>query len=215
MQILGFGYAILYNIELSEMGGFLYEWHMVMRMKKETALTTRPESKPGPKGKYESHVKPRLEEIYEWLVNGYTDYSIADNLGICHESLIKYKDEYLELSSVYARARTERNRLVMNKMFQKATGEKIRLVKQKATKDGEIVDLVEEQYIPPDVNAADLFLRNNDPEYRSAKGDIGSLTLVQNNYNLDDLEAKRLEILKELKCLESAADADFKVISDS
>ena len=183
-------------------------------MKKETALTTRPESKPGPKGKYESHVKPRLEEIYKWLVNGYTDYSIADNLGICHESLIKYKDEHLELSSVYARARLERNKLVMNKMFQRATGEKVSLLKQKATKDGQIVDLVEEQYIPPDVQAADLFLRNNDPEYRSAKMDLNSLTLVQNNYNLDDLEAKRLEVLKELKRLESVADADFKVIDE-
>ena len=183
--------------------------------KKETALTTRPKSKPGPKGKYESHVKPRLEEIYEWLVNGYTDYSIADQLGICHESLIKYKDEHLELSSVYTRARTERNKLVMNKMFQRATGEKVALRKQKATKDGKVIDLVEEQYIPPDVNAADLYLRNNDPEYRSAKSDISSLTLVQNNYNLDDLEAKRLEILQELKRLESTTDADFKVIDDS
>ena len=165
--------------------------------------------------KYESHVKPYLDKIYEWLKQGYTDYSIAGQLGICHETLIKYKDNYLDLSSLYTRARLERNRLVMNKMFQKATGEKIRLLKQKATKDGEVIDLVEEQYIPPDVNAADLFLRNNDPEYKSAKMDVSSLTLVQNNYSLDDLEAKRLEVLKELKRLESATDADFKVIDDS
>jgi hypothetical protein len=165
--------------------------------------------------KYETHVKPYLDKIYQWLTEGYTDYSIADQLGICHETLIKYKDNYLDLSSLYARARLERNRLVMNKMFQKATGEKVTLLKQKATKDGEVIDLVEEQYIPPDVNAADLFLRNNDPEYRSAKMDLNSLTLVQNNYNLDDLEAKRLEVLQELKRLESATDADYKVIDDS
>jgi len=165
--------------------------------------------------KYESHVKPYLDKIYEWLKQGYTDYSIAENLGIAHYTWIQYKEKYTELTEVYTRARTERNRLVMNKMFQKATGEKVTLLKQKATKDGEIVDLVEEQYIPPDVNAADLFLRNNDPEYKSAKMDVSSLTLVQNNYSLDDLEAKRLEVLKELKRLESATDADFKVISDS
>jgi len=165
--------------------------------------------------KYESHVKPYLDKIYEWLKQGYTDYSIAENLGIAHYTWIQYKEKYTELTEVYTRARTERNKLVMNKMFQRATGEKVALRKQKATKDGDIVELIEEQYIPPDVNAADLFLRNNDPEYRSAKGDIGSLTLVQNNYNLEDLEAKRLEILKELKRLESATDADFKVIDDS
>jgi len=156
-----------------------------------------------------------LDKIYEWLKEGYTDYSICEQLGIHQNTWIRYREEHTELSDLYARAREERNRLVMNKMFQRATGEKVRLVKQKATKDGEILDLVEEQYIPPDVNAADLFLRNNDPEYKSAKMDVSSLTLVQNNYNLDDLEAKRLEVLKELKRLETAADADYKVIDDS
>ena len=106
----------------------------------ETDVALRKRNKPGPKGKYESHVKPRLEEIYEWLVNGYTDYSIADQLGISQDSLIKYKEQYSELSELYTRARTERNKLVMNKMFQRATGEKVTLLKQKATRDGEIVN---------------------------------------------------------------------------
>ena len=172
-------------------------------------------SKPGPKGKYETHVKPYLNEIFEWLKQGYTDCSICEQLMISQDTWKKYREEHSELSELYARARTHRNALVMNKMFQRACGEKVTLLKQKATKDGQIVDLVEEQYIPPDVNAADLYLRNNDPEYRSAKMDLNSLTLVQNNYNLDDLEAKRLEILKELKRLESTTDADFKVIDDS
>ena len=165
--------------------------------------------------KYETHVEPYLDKIYQWLKEGYTDYSICEQLGISQDSWIKYKEQYSDLSELYTRARAHRNALVMNKMFLRATGEKVALRKQKATKDGEIVDPVKEQYIPPDVQAADLFLRNNDPEYRSAKSDISSLTLVQNNYNLDDLEAKRLEILKELKRLESATDADFTVIDDS
>jgi len=177
----------------------------------ETDVAVRKRNKPGPKGKYESHVKPRLEEIYEWLVNGYTDYSIADQLGICHESLIKYKDEHLELSSVYARARTERNRLVMNKMFLRATGEKVVLRKQKATKDGQIVDLVEEQYIPPDVNAADLYLRNNDPEYKSAKADISGQNITV-NFQLEDWEQKRREILAEIKRLELQSAVDVEAI---
>jgi len=178
---------------------------------KQTAVAVRTGGRPGPKGKYESHVKPRLEEIYKWLVNGYTDYSIADQLGICHESLIKYKDEYLELSSVYARARTERNKLVMNKMFQRATGEKVTLLKQKATKDGEIVNLVEEQYIPPDVNAADLFLRNNDPEYKSAKADISGQNITV-NFQIDNWEEKRREILAEIKRLELQSAVDVEAI---
>ena len=161
--------------------------------------------------KYETHVEPYLDKIYEWLVNGYTDYSIADQLGICHETLIKYKDNYLDLSSLYTRARTERNKLVMNKMFQRATGEKVTLLKQKATKDGEIVDLVEEQYIPPDVNAADLYLRNNDPEYKSAKADISGQNITV-NFHLEDWEQKRREILAEIKRLELQSAVDVEAI---
>ena len=180
-----------------------------------TAVTQKESDKVGRPCKYETHVKPRLDEVLEWVKQGYTDYSIADSLDVGYSTWMKYKAEIVELQEVYTHARTHKNALVMNKMFQRACGEKVTLLKQKATKDGKIVDLKEEQYIPPDVNAADLYLRNNDPEYRSAKMDLNSLTLVQNNYNLDDLEAKRLEILKELKRLESTTDADFKVIDDS
>jgi len=162
--------------------------------------------------KYETHVRPYLDKIYQWLKEGYTDYSICEQLGISQDSWTKYKEQYPDLSELYARARAERNRLVMNKMFQRATGEKVRLVKQKATKDGEVIDLVEEQYIPPDVNAADLYLRNNDPEYKSAKSvnDIGNLTI--NNFVLDDWQAKRQEILAEIKRLELQAAVDVEAV---
>ena len=152
--------------------------------------------------KYDSHVKPRLEEIYAWVKAGYTDYSIADNLGICHESLIKYKAEILELSSIYSRARHERNTLVMNAMFSKASGEKVAINKAKVLNNGEIIEYQEEQYIPPDVNAADLYLRNNSDEYKSAKADTGGLTLIQNNINIPQLQDQLKQIEDELKRLD-------------
>ena len=180
---------------------------VAVREEKEVDLGGRP-------CKYETHVKPYVDKIYEWLKEGMTEYSIAEQLGIHRYTLIKYKEQYSDLIDVYTRARTERNRLVMNRMFAKACGETVQVKQEKLTKDGKKVVLTSEIYTPPDVNAADLFLRNNDPEYKSAKMDVNSLTLVQNNYNLDDLEAKRLEVLKELKRLESAADADYKVIDE-
>lgn len=152
--------------------------------------------------KYDSHVKPRLNDIYEWVKQGYTDYSIADSLGICHESLIKYKAEILELSSLFTRARAERNNLVMNAMFSKASGEKVAINKAKVLNNGEIIEYQEEQYIPPDVNAADLYLRNNSDEYKSAKADTGGLTLIQNNINLPQLQDQLKQIEDELKRLD-------------
>jgi hypothetical protein len=178
----------------------------------ENQIATIETREVGRPSKYESHVEPRLKEIYQWVKDGMTDYSIADQLGICHETLIKYKDNYLDLSSLYTRAREERNRLVMNRMFAKATGEIATVKQQKIAKDGAIVTLVSEIYTPPDVNAADLFLRNNDPEYKSAKmsSDIGNLTI--NNFSLDDWQAKRQEILAEIKKLETITTSDYAVI---
>ena len=152
--------------------------------------------------KYYTHVLPRLEEVYKWLCEGMTEYSIADELGICHGTLIEYKKEYSEIIQVYTRARTSRNALVMNSMYSKATGLKASVCKAKVLNSGEIINYTEEQYIPPDVNAADLYLRNNSDEYKSAKADTSGVTLIQNNYQLPQLQQQLLDIDAELKRLE-------------
>ena len=177
----------------------------------EVIKTNNEVSKPGPKGKYETHVKPYLNEIFEWLKQGYTDCSICEQLGLHQNTWIRYREENTELSELYARARAHRNALVMNKMFQKAIGyEHDDLFI--AQYQGQIVEKPIKKYYPPDEKAADLFLRNNDPEYKSAKAsnDIGNLTI--NNFALDDWQAKRAEILAEIKKLETIAASDYKVI---
>lgn len=152
--------------------------------------------------KYESYVLPRLEDIYNWLVQGYTEYSIAASLGIGHNTLIDYKKKYPEIIEVYTRARKERNNLVMNKMFSKATGMIGEVKQEKLTKDGEKVVLKSEIYVPPDVNAADLYLRNNDPEYKSTKMvEIGGSTTI--NFNMAELASKREELLSEIQKLQA------------
>jgi hypothetical protein len=163
--------------------------------------------------KYESHVQPYLDKIYEWLKEGNTDYSIADTLGIHPYTLQRYRESYNELSEVYTRARTERNRLVMNRMYAKACGEIAQVKQQKMTKEGAIISLVSEIYTPPDVNAADLFLRNNDPEYKSAKAvEIGSTTI--NNFQLEGWEDKRQQILSEIRKLEMQSAVDVEPIKE-
>jgi hypothetical protein len=159
--------------------------------------------------KYETHVEPYLDQVYEWLKEGKTDYSIAEQLGIAQCTWIRYKDRYDNLASLYTRAIHERNRLVMNRMFKKATGIKESLLKQKVTKDGDVVDITEEVYIPPDVNAADLFLRNNDPDYKGQKAsESGNVTI--NNFQLDDWQTKRKQLLQEIMRLEMQSAVDLE-----
>jgi len=177
----------------------------------ETDVTVRERNKPGPKGKYETEVKPFLNDIFEWLKKGYTDCSICAQLGIHQNTWIRYREEHTELSELYARAREHRNALVMNKMYEKAIGyehEDLFITQHQ----GKIIEKKIKKYYPPDVNAADLFLRNNDPDYKSAKSvnDIGNLTI--NNFVLDDWQAKRQEILAEIKRLELQAAVDVEAI---
>jgi len=153
--------------------------------------------------KYYTHVLPRLEDVYRWLCEGMTEYSIADELGICHNSLIEYKKEYSEIIEVYTRARTQRNSLVMNSMFSKANGVKEPINKVKVLNNGDIIEYTEETYIPPDVNAADLYLRNNSDDYKSAKADTGGLTLIQNNIHLPQLQEQLKQIDDQLKLLDA------------
>lgn len=154
------------------------------------------------RSKYGKEILPRIEEIYKWLCEGMTEYSIADQLGIGHNTLIEYKKIHPEMIEVYTRARTQRNALVMNSMYSRATGLKVAVIKQKVVAGGDVVDIKEETYIPPDVNAADLYLRNNSDEYKSAKADTGGLTLIQNNINLPQLQDQLKEIEDQLKMLD-------------
>lgn len=161
--------------------------------------------------KYETHIEPRLLEIFEWLKQGYTDYSIADNLGVHQVTYIRYKQDNINLANLYTQACLERNRLVMNKMFKKATTEIVPLRKQKVTKDGEVIDIIEEVYAGPDVNAADLYLRNNDPDYKSAKSDASN-TFTVNNIQLPNLQEQLQQIQAERDKLSKLLAVDAQVI---
>jgi len=125
--------------------------------------------------------------VYEWLKQGYTDYSIADQLGISQISWIRYKDKYDKLASLYARARKERNTLVMNKQLESAIGyeHKDLFIAQY---QGQIIEKEIIKYYPPNVQAAELYLRNNDPEYKTAKESV-NVAVITNAQPLDPISS--------------------------
>lgn len=165
-------------------------------------VVKKKEKKVGRDSKYPLLVEPRLDEVLEWLKQGYTDYSISDQLGIHPTTFIKYKEENTNLSILYTRAQEEKNALVMNKMLSKSCGAVVSTKQEKLTRDGDIIALKSEIYTPPDVNAADLYLRNNDSTYKSAKSaEIGGSTTI--NFNVAELSSKRAELLTELQKLSS------------
>jgi len=162
----------------------------------------------GRPSKFDTHVQPHLDKILQWLLDGYNDYSIAESLGLHPTTWIDYKHKYSTLSNLYARARTHKNVLVMNAQYEKAKGiekavSKPFKVKNIEYKDGkkvsekeEIIYATDTIYVPPDVNAADLYLRNNSDEYKSAKSDLSPTVNILNNFQLPAL-SEQLAVLEQ------------------
>ena len=77
----------------------------------------------GRPGKYETHVKPRLEEIEAWARNGFTQEEIAKKLGIVTSTFYDYKVQYSELGEAIKNGERADD-LVENTAFQMAVSGK-------------------------------------------------------------------------------------------
>ena len=164
--------------------------------------------------KYETHVKPRLDDIYIWMKEGMTEGSICKQLGISKDTWIRYKKRYSEICDLYTRAQEERNELVLDSMYQKATGYKHPDLFI-AQYQGQIVEKEIVKHYPPDHNAADLYLRNRMPGYVSTRPELsGGNTFIQNNVNINQIKAEMKELVEEIKKLESPAAVSVEVIPE-
>lgn len=70
--------------------------------------------------KYETHVKPRLSEVADWVRNGASDREVAVRLGISADSLIEYKKRFSEFSECLKNTRACVDGQVENALLQKA-----------------------------------------------------------------------------------------------
>jgi hypothetical protein len=123
--------------------------------------------KRGRKGKYETDIKPRFDEITHWLRSGASEKQIYENLGITKDTFYRYKRNYKEF---YDLLKNGRHALVMqlrNTLIKKAMGFEYTEVKQYAREEnGHKVTYVEKttKTALPDVAALNLCLKNYDPE---------------------------------------------------
>lgn len=74
------------------------------------------------KSKWETHVEPRLDEIYQWACNGLQDNEIYKNLNIGKNAFYQYLNKYVELKDALTRARTTATQIVENELFKSCTG---------------------------------------------------------------------------------------------
>lgn len=78
--------------------------------------------KSGRPSKYESNVKPRFQEIHDWIQIGATDKEIAENLGINKATFCEYKKQYSELNELLKKSRRMPVKQIKAALFKRATG---------------------------------------------------------------------------------------------
>lgn len=153
----------------------------------------------GRPSKYDTEVKPHLEEIKKAVASGATNEEIAEAFGIAISTLQKYKAEKPELKEAFARGRKKIVFEIKGALLKKALGFEYEEEKRvgRKDKDGENIVLIEKykKYSVPSETAAAMLLRNYDEnwrdndrasaEIRRQEADLKKAIAEANNFDLE------------------------------
>jgi len=123
----------------------------------------------GRPSKYDGYVAPLLGEVERWA-KVCTDERIAEKLGISPTTLIAYKKRYPEFSEAIKRGRQDSCDEVLAGLLKRALGYEYEEAETRIELDGKKVITKRTRHMPPDVAAANLWLKNympgwaNDPQ---------------------------------------------------
>ena len=126
-------------------------------------------AKMGRKDSYETKIKPRFDEIREWLINGASDENIYNNLGICKATYYKYLKEKTDFLNLIKNGRISIVAELRSALIKKAKGfdyTESKIIEREDPDTGDIIKTVEtyNKKSLPDVAALNLALKNYDPD---------------------------------------------------
>ena len=138
------------------------------------------------KSKYDTHVKPYLDEIQGWAMSGLTDEQIAMNLDIAVSTIYEYKKKYPEFSGALKKGKDIADAQVVNALFKTATG--FTYYEDIATATGDVVQA--QRYAKPNTTAQIFWLKNRQPDKWRDKTEVkADITIPTINITgFDELE---------------------------
>ena len=144
----------------------------------------------GRKNKYETHVKPYLEQIKKWYLTE-TEGQIARRLGVSQDSFCAYKAQHPELAEAVLNGRENLITELKDTLRKKAQGftykETKRVLKKEGDREYRVVEEYE-RYALPDTGAIHLLLKNLDPTWRN--DDAATMELKKNKAELERQKAE-------------------------
>ena len=146
--------------------------------------------------KYETHVKPRLDEVKEWRAQGWSLEKIADALHITKSTLCLYQKDYSEFSDCLKKDWIDLidedvivRSIVRESEAHAVTLHKTRMAWNPETKTWNELKESWEQYVPANTSLINKYL---DLKYRNA--------------GLDDQEEPAIMVLPEREQMEGGDD---------
>lgn len=144
---------------------------------------------------YKDDVQPHLEEIAT-LAETLTQKQIAETLGISETTLYSYKKKYPEFAKALKKGHFKVVKELRSTLIQRAKGG-MYTEKKSVIKDGvTVAEEVYERYMPPDVAAINLCLKNYDKE--NWANDPQHLEIKQRELELKESEVKERKACGEL-----------------
>ena len=122
--------------------------------------------KSGRPSKYDSDVKPRFEEIKEWLQIGATDKEVAENLGINKATMCEYKKKYSEFNELIKSGRKQPVQAIKAALFKRATG--FSYTEQKVITKAIVLKGEEDEKIPANLVQTEVYTKYALPDPASA-----------------------------------------------
>ena len=126
----------------------------------------------GRKGKYHSHVEPRLQMIKNWCRDGAIESEICKRLGLSVSVFNKYKGTHPGLVEALKTGKEEIDYMVENSLVKRALGYNYKEDHKTTNPDGTIMIKQIIKQIAPDVTAQIFWLKNRRPDTWRDKHDI-------------------------------------------
>lgn len=159
----------------------------------------------GRPNKYESHIKPHLQQIAQWKKNGATDEQICEQLGVSKSVFYDAKVKYSEFSEILKNSRENFITDLRGELARLAFKHTLATVKvyTKTDDEGHPVTYREktEKEVDGDIAAIHLLLKNldrenwsDDPqriEIKKQELELKRLLAEANNFDLTELEEKK------------------------
>lgn len=123
------------------------------------------------RGKYETHVKPKLDLIAQWARDGAIERDIAKKLGVSESTFSGYKKEHPELMETLTVNKEVADARVESALYKRAIGYEYTETSKEVGPDGVKIKTTTKQ-VAPDVTAQIYWLNNRRPDRWRNKQDI-------------------------------------------